>query len=224
MKIKIIFSVIVYCCIIYSCREQQGNSYSTLNNQSYKYVKIGKQIWMAENLNASTYNNGDLIPQVQNAAEWSQLTTGAWCYYGNKTKNGKIYGKLYNWYAVQDPRGLAPEGWHIPSDREWAELIKFLGGEDFAGGKLKEAGTKHFHSPNTGATNESGFTALPSGSRSARDGSFNFLGYASPFWTATEANRIFAWNWVMANNRNDTGALELGRDKKGGSAVRCVKD
>ncbi|MBL0014028.1 MAG: fibrobacter succinogenes major paralogous domain-containing protein [Flavobacterium sp.] len=104
-------------------------------------VQIGTQIWMTKNLNVSRYRNGDPIPQVANSAQWANLNTGAWCYYANSTANGPIYGKLYNWYAVNDSRGLAPEGWHIPSDAEWTTLVSFLGFPDVAGGKMKTTGT-----------------------------------------------------------------------------------
>ena len=102
------------------------------DGNTYKTIKIGKQKWMAENLNVSSYRNGDPIPQVQDKDEWAKLTTGAWCYYENDVENGKIYGKLYNWYAVNEPRGLAPEGWHISNDDEWGILIDRLGGDDGA--------------------------------------------------------------------------------------------
>src|SRR6476661_5263113 len=150
----------------------------------YKAVKIGNQTWMAENLNVNTYRNGDTIPQVQDPKTWSSLTTGAWCYYGGKTETGAKYGKLYNWYAVNDPRGLAPEGWHIPSDAEWTTLETSLGGGSVAGGKMKEAGTFNWTSPNTGGNNNSGFTSLPGGIR-ASNATFSNVGNQSIWWTST---------------------------------------
>src|SRR5262245_47721661 len=149
---------------------------------------------MNKNLSVTKYRNGDPIPQVKKNAKWATLTTGAWCWLNNDSANS-IYGRLYNWYAVNDPRGLAPAGWHIPSDSEWTTLQTFLGGDSVAGGKMKstgtiKAGTGLWRFPNTGATNSSGFTALPGGWR-LDDGSFhnlggNDVGYGvGHWWTAT---------------------------------------
>lgn len=146
-----------------------------IDGNTYKTVKIGIQLWMKENLNVSHYRNGDPIPEVKNPTEWINLTTGAWCYYINDSAMGPRYGKLYNWYAVNDPRGLAPTDWHVPSHAEWISLTTYLGGEDVAGGKMKEAGTSHWQSPNAGATNSSGFTALPGGYRLS-NGAYNGIG------------------------------------------------
>src|ERR1035437_4904310 len=127
-------------------------------------VTICTQSWMLKNLDVSTYRNGDLIPEVTDGSAWSALTAGAWCWYNNDSAtNASTYGKLYNWYAVNDPRGLAPTGWHVPSDAEWTTLSTCLGGNAVAGGAMKETGTTHWTSPNTGATNSSGFTGLPGG-------------------------------------------------------------
>ena len=146
-----------------------------MESKSQVTVKIGNQKWTTKNLEVTKYRNGDEIPYVEDATEWAKLTTGAWCYYQNKTSNGTIYGKLYNLFAVMDKRGLAPQGFHIPTDAEWTILSDFLGGTDIAGGKLKEKGIVHWKSPNTGATNSSGFTAVPGGYRYS-GGNFGFLG------------------------------------------------
>lgn len=160
---QVILNVFILGFILNSYSQQTEIFTDARDDKVYKIVKIGNQVWMAENLNTSHYLNGDSIPQVQDKAEWVALTTGAWCYYQNDAENGKTYGKLYNWYAVNDPRGLAPEGWHIPTDAEWIALIDYLGGTNVAGGKMKQIGTVHWISPNLGATNESGFSALPGG-------------------------------------------------------------
>src|SRR5690606_33259564 len=118
----------------------------------------------------------DVIPQVTDPTIWGNLTTGAWCYYNNDPANEIIYGKLYNWYAVNDPRGLAPVGWHIPSDSEWTILTDYLGGFEVAGGKMKETGTTHWANPNIGADNSSGFTGLPGGYRAYNSAEFNTIG------------------------------------------------
>ena len=190
---------------------------------SFPTIVIGKQQWMRENLDVLTYRNGDIIPQVTDAAAWAALTTGAWCYYNNDPANGAIYGKLYNWYAVNDPRGLAPLGWHVPKDAEWTTLTTKLGGEGVAGGKMKTPGTTRWITPNTGATNESGFTALPEGSRD-KDLNFLTIGNYGNWWSSSEnsENTILAWtrscSFVHVNcNRN---ALH----KTTGISVRCVRD
>jgi uncharacterized protein (TIGR02145 family) len=131
-----------------------------------KTVKIGNQEWMAENLNVSTFRKADPIPEVKSDEDWEiarDFGKPACCYYENDQANGAIYGRLYNWYAVADPRGLEPKGWHVASDTEWETLVEYLGGEEDAGWKIKEMGTAHWDSPNTAVTNESGFCALPGG-------------------------------------------------------------
>ena len=154
----------------------------------YSSIKIGTQSWMTKNLEVSRYRNGDRIPQVKGPAEWAALTTGAWCWNNNDSATGAIYGKLYNWYAVNDPRGLAPTGWHVPSDAEWDTLSTYLGKN--AGGKLKdtgtiEAGTGLWYAPNTGATNKTGFTGLPGGLRNS-NGTFFSIGNLAYWWSSSQ--------------------------------------
>ncbi|MCX6162305.1 MAG: hypothetical protein NTV87_13355, partial [Ignavibacteriae bacterium] len=192
----------------------------------YEYVKynvtetiiIGKQEWMSENLSGEHYRNGDTIPQVHDIKEWKMLTIGAWCYYDNNVKNGKTYGKLYNWYAVNDPRGLAPDGWHIPSDAEWSELTDYLGGAQVAGGKLKA--TKLWNSPNINTANGSGFNAFPGGVR--KYGNNFYIGWAGYFWSSSEESNIFAWDRVLASDFSDV--LRGFYGKKNGLSVRCIRD
>lgn len=187
-----------------------------------KEVEICGKIWMGCNLNVDTYRNGDPIPEVKDPKDWADLKTGAWCYYNNDPANGEIYGKLYNWYAVNDPRGLAPEGWHVASDAEWTELTNCLHGAGIAGGKLKEAGTVHWNSPNTGATNETGFSALPGGCRYGNNGAFGDFGFYGNWWSSTESGATGAWlRHLLFNNAN------LNRNfynKAYGFSVRCVRD
>src|SRR5436190_23369500 len=140
-------------------------AFPSKTNAQYESVTICDQVWMIKNLDVSTYRNGDPIPEVTDPSQWAGLTTGAWCYYENNSANGTIYGKLYNWYAVNDPRGLAPLGWHVPSDEELTTLTSCLGGVFVAGGTMKETGTTHWLAPNTEATNSSGWTGLPGGYR-----------------------------------------------------------
>lgn len=185
------------------------------------YITIGSQKWMKVNLDVETYRNGDKIPQVTDKAAWSNLTTGAWCYYNNDPSNETKYGKLYNWYAVNDSRGLAPQGWHIPSDDEWKTLSSFLGGDVIAGGKMKEAGNLNWQIPNKQATNESGFLGLPGG---VRDGSAMFLsvGNDGAWWSATQDKSNFAWTRFLTYS---TGELyRFSNSMNNGFSVRCIKD
>jgi uncharacterized protein (TIGR02145 family) len=183
-------------------------------------VIIGDQVWTACNLNVDTYRNGDPIYQATNASEWNELTTGAWCYYNFDPVNGAIYGKLYNWYAVTDPRGLAPIGYHIPTLAEFATLSSFLGVS--AGGKLKETGTFHWTSPNTGATNETLFTGLPGGYASYSGsfiGSINNYGY---FWAVEEYSSMLGNYYRLDYNANTFNLNGIRKDS--GISVRLIKD
>ena len=186
-----------------------------------KTETIATQRWMDKNLEGVTYRNGDVIPQVTDATTWAALTTGAWCYYNNDPANGAIYGKLYNWYAVNDPRGLAPQGWHIPTDAEWTTFSNSLGGESISGDKMKTTGTSRWNSPNTGATNESGFAGLPGGYRSP-SGTFYYVGNYGYWWSATQYYSTYAWYRRLYYNN---GYLYRNFDNKEiGFSVRCLKD
>lgn len=190
--------------------------------QAYGSVTIGTQQWMNKNLDVTTYRNGDLIDHIQDTTKWAGLTTGAWCYYIDSTQGAK-YGKLYNWYAVNDPRGLAPAGWHIPSNAEWTTLSTTLGGELVAGGKMKSDEALIWLSQNTGATNSSGFTGLPGGARSP-DGTFSTPRAYAYFWSATESNSIIgqaAWTRSLSYaNAKLTSSPDF--KKTFGMSVRCV--
>jgi uncharacterized protein (TIGR02145 family) len=203
-----------------------------IDGNLYYTVKIGDQWWMLENLRVTHYRNGDPIPHVTDDFTWSGLTNGAYCEYDNNSANVATYGRLYNWYAVDDSRGIAPAGWHVPSDDEWKQLEMYLGmsqaeadatgyrGTD-EGGKLKEAGTTYWYSPNTGATNESGFTALP-GAYRRNDGYFDYMGYFAVFWCSTQIYSEGAWDRYVPY---DGSQLIRGGDfKQYGFSVRCVRD
>ena len=184
-------------------------------------VTIGSQIWTSCNLNVSTYRNGDIIPQVTDTTEWSNLTTGAWCYYDNDPSTEATYGKLYNWHAVNDSRGLSPDGYHIPTDNEVATLSTYLGGDSVAGGKMKEIGLSHWIAPNTAATNESGFTALPAGFR-VNSGDFANIGGVTRWWTSTEIDTTDAGSYDLDNT--DPNLFRFPYEKNWGHSVRLVKD
>jgi uncharacterized protein (TIGR02145 family) len=182
-------------------------------------------LWIAENLNVSRFRNGDIIPEVRDDTEWKRAGDNgrpAWCYYDNVPLNGRIYGKLYNWYAVVDHRGLAPEGWHIPSDEEWEELCERLGGSNGAGGKMKERGTTHWKSPNEGAINESGFSALPGGYRSSY-GNFDSRGMDANFWPEDPGFTIYSAFYI--NLSYHTSLLGADRANQGnGNSIRIISD
>ena len=191
----------------------EGNVYHT--------VIIGTQEWMLENLKTTKYRDGTSIPNVTNNTSWSNLTTGAYCDYNNTPSNSATYGKLYNWYAATDAHNIAPTGWHVPTDAEWSTLITYLEGESVAGGKLKEIGTTHWISPNTGATNETGFTALPGGKRQYNR-TFYGIGVIGCWWSATEYNATYAWYHGMGYGGSN--AERNGDNKEVGFSVRCLRD
>lgn len=201
---------------------EKNTTVTDIDGNSYNLVEIDTQLWISKNLNVSKYRNGDEIPHVQDEAEWAALTTGAWCYYENKEENGTTYGKLYNWYAVNDPRGLAPEGFHIPSVEEWNYLTEYLGGEKVAGGKMKEEGTTHWDKPNKNATNTSCFTALPGGYR-FRNGLFYSIGKSGYWWSSSKEDTDRAWNLWMANDESYV-VVNYNNLFANGFSVRCLKD
>ena len=189
-------------------------------------VSIGSQVWQTKNLNVDRFRNGDPIPEARTKEEW--VTAGkkgepAWCYYENNASNSSIYGKLYNWYATTDSRGICPPGWHLPSDKEWTTLTIYLGGKDVAGGKMKSTGTAYWNSPNTDATNESGFSALPGGYRGSGGSFFVIRNYAF-FWSATEYASDYAWGRSLSNYNGVVDRNASYNYKSFGASVRCLKD
>jgi uncharacterized protein (TIGR02145 family) len=191
----------------------------------YHSITIGTQIWMVENLKTTHYRNGDLIPNITDNNAWDDLETGATCDFDNKPRNSKTYGKLYNWYAVCDSRNIAPAGWHVPTDAEWKILTDYLGGRSVAGGKLKETGTTYWKRPNIGATNESGFSALPGGHRNDGDGTFTDIscfGQWGFWWSSTESSSTLAWLRGLAYNYRYIDRQNY--TKSNGYSVRCVRD
>ena len=167
----------------------------------YKTIKIGDQVWMAENLKTTYYANGDTIPDGTGAGDiHGETDPEYWFAYNDNLDNVSTYGRLYTWYTVTDSRNVCPDGWHVSTDAEWTILIDYLGGTSVAGGKLKETGTTHWTSPNTGATNESGFTVLPASIRSY-NGTFNNLGNKAGFWSATEYLSSTAWTRSLVSSQ-----------------------
>jgi uncharacterized protein (TIGR02145 family) len=206
-----------YIVDILNCEITTTTTTTTCANCILPDVIIGSQTWTGCNLDITTYQNGDPIPQVQDATAWGALTTGAWCYYNNDINNGCTYGKMYNAYAVNDPRGLAPIGYHIPSEAELSILISYAGGTSIAGGALKETGFTHWTSPNAGATDTYGFRALGSGYRDGF-GSFNNINDQGYFWTTD-----YPLNSTVLSYNNSSMPVGLNNEKYGLS-VRLVKD
>ena len=190
-----------------------GNSYST--------VAIGNQIWMKENLKVSKYRNGEAIPTGLSNTTWAETTTGAYAIYNNDASNNTTYGKLYNWYAIADPRNVCPIGWHVPNDAEWTTLTTFLSGESVAGGKMKSTGTQYWFSPNASATNESGFTGLPGGYR-YDTGTFGYSGGLGAWWSSTAQDSNNAWYRYLFYYYG--AAYRFDANKHYGYSVRCIKD
>ena len=193
-----------------------------IDGNLYYTVKIGDQWWMLENLKVTQYRNGDPIPNVTDNGQWGSLSTGAYCNYNNDESKVAIYGRLYNWFAVNDSRNIAPEGWHVPSDAEWQTLIDYLGGNSHSGGKMKDTGLDYWLSPNEGATNEGNFTALPSGYRYPDGSQYYGLKYQAHFWSTTESITGNAWTrYLLYNN---IASYRYTSWKENGFSVRCVKD
>jgi uncharacterized protein (TIGR02145 family) len=194
------------------------------DNNLYNTVVIGTQVWMAENLKTTKYKDGITgIPNVTDPGVWNALTGPGYCWYNNIEATYKpLYGAMYNWFTV-NTGNLCPTGWHVPTDAEWTTLTTLLGGESVAGGKLKEAGTDHWLTPNTGATNESGFTALPGGYRYWSDGSFADAGKLSYWWSSTEYEFDTALGYYRELFNDQASVFREGANKKAGKYVRCVK-
>ncbi len=210
-----------------------------VNGNTYKAVIIGEQVWMAENLKAINYDNsgtqGIALRLVTTNTDWANLANGtdtdkAYCYYNNNANGEKdTYGALYTYDAATNGdnsganvQGICPTGWHLPNDADWSELITYLGGNTVAGGKMKEEGTTNWDSPNEGATNESGFTALPSGFRTEDTGEFVTMGAINYWWSATQENTYSAWNYKV---RSASSWIDyLSYNKSMGFSVRCVKN
>ena len=192
--------------------DSDGNTYPT--------ITIGNQVWMAENLKVTHYRNGDAIPNETDAGTWAGLSTGAYCWYDNDQTTNEKYGVLYNWYAVDDSRGLCPEGWHVPTHAEWTTLTTYLGGTSVAGGKMK-ATSDLWTSPNIAATNSSSFSGLPGGYRGS-DGSFYSIGSGGLWWSSTEYSSSGAWGRYLSYD--DGTVYVYNYVKRSGFSVRCLRD
>lgn len=190
-----------------------------IDGNYYQSVTIGSQVWMAENLKVTKFSNGTNIPNVTDNSAWRNLSTPAYSWYDNNPSYKNVYGALYNWYCVIN-NNLCPTGWHVPSKEEWQALVFSLG-QASAGGKLKETGTAHWTSPNTGATNETKFTALPAGTRLNSDGTFQDLHNVAIWWSTTiDVNNA----WYLYSIYNASNITWYYSNKTYGNSIRCIKD
>lgn len=189
-----------------------GNVYETAN--------IGNKVWMAENLRVTRYRTGDPIPSIDDMTEWNSLENGALVHYENTEMFNDLYGKLYNWYAAIDPRGVCPVGWRLPTEEDWTTLANLLGGIETAGGKMKARGTRDWANPNVAATNESGFTGLPGGIR-RYDGEFIGIGKIGFWWSSTQTGPVSVWSRGLYHA--ERRLIKANHSKNNGFSIRCIK-
>lgn len=209
--------------LIMSCskRDNPPDPVKDIEGNTYKTVRIGDQVWMAENLKTSTLSDAAEIPLVTSATDWNELTTPGFCWYNNdEAANRETYGALYNYYSVVSGN-LCPDGWHVPSRDDWQELRDKLGDTITGGGKLKEEGTLHWKTPNTGAVNSNGFTALPGGIRYF-EGTFNSATFFTAFWSSTESDNDKSWYLSLYYSDAVVSVNRISR--KDGFSVRCIKN
>jgi uncharacterized protein (TIGR02145 family) len=222
---KKLLSIIVTSIFFLTCKESEISNIpiTDVDGNVYSAVKIGKQIWLSENLKVTRLNNGMDIRNVADSLGWISLISPAYCWYRNDSGlYKKSYGALYNWYAVNSGK-LCPAGWHVPEKTEWEALSANLGGSDIAGGKLKEEGILHWDYPNTGAVNSYGFSALPGGYRNYDLGMFVYLGELGFWWSSNEDNELSSPFFGMYSQ---SSSLDYNPylSKKSGISVRCLKD
>jgi len=235
MKIldRILLSLFVVLMLLFSACEKKPDhlfevslliSYGNVTDSdgnSYLTYQIGSQTWMVENLKTTKFNDGTSIPLVSEGATWSSITTPAYCWQNNNPVRKVPYGALYNWYTVNTGK-LCPEGWHIPTDSEWEELTGYLGGDQIAGAKLKEAGFMHWNGPNTGATNETYFWALPGGNRlDGPDAAFANLFKMGGWWSSSAGGDLAITRFMFNNSSN---VRKYFNSRSWGLSVRCVWD
>jgi uncharacterized protein (TIGR02145 family) len=217
----------IACLLLWSCKKDSSTSTPTIltgtvtdfDGNVYPTIKIGTQTWMAANLKTTKYRNGTSIPHVTDSIQWSTLATPGYCCFNNDAAMATTYGLFYNWYAATDSNNIAPAGWHVPTDTDFQTLITYLGSG--AGGKLKCTDTTYWNSPNTGATNSSGFNALAAGDRSYT-GLFHYLGMYGCWWCTMETSSTDAIEYVTLYNSSNV--TRMAYSKGLGLSVRCVKD
>jgi uncharacterized protein (TIGR02145 family) len=221
-----VFKKVKFFCLLFLSLHNFVASSQVKDVGGFTTITIGNQVWLTKNLDVATFRNGDYIPQAKTNEEWEKAGENqqpAWCYYNNDPANGVKYGKLYNWFVVNDSRSISPVGYHIPSDAEWTKLEDFLGGATIAGSKMKSAsGWSEFPGQSGNGTNVSGFSGLPGGCRSNL-GTFLKIGEHGYWWSSSEYDPTFAWGRSLKDYNGNVGS-GYGPGKEGGFSVRCVKD
>jgi uncharacterized protein (TIGR02145 family) len=223
--------------VLYSCKKEKqspgvpnpvhtSTPVADIDGNLYDTIQIGNQIWMKQNLKTRHYRDGSSITEIEDSLTWSLFYTGAqtpaWCSCNGDSVNNAVYGKLYNWYAVTDTHNICPTGWHVPSQAEWTTLINYLGGSALAGGHLKADSL--WVTPNTGATNSSGFTALPAGVR-FEPGNYWVFGSYAFFWSSSRKDSATAYCTDLSNGSAGAFGGAQGTSASGGAfSVRCIKD
>ncbi len=227
VNLFLITIVFIFILVVTGCNKCEpvditdNETITDINGNTYETVKIGNQNWMKDNLKATHYNNGEAIANITDNSDWDNTTKGAYCYYNNDVSYGTDYGCLYNWYAVTDSRNLCPDGWHVPNDGDWSILLNFLGGNNLAGGKMKEKGYTHWADPNTGGSNESGFTGLP-GSFRVNGGVFDTSIHTVGFWWSS--TKDYSFSSVLGLTYNSSHASQNELSPSWGLSVRCVEN
>jgi uncharacterized protein (TIGR02145 family) len=206
----------------FSTQQESATTVMDIDGNIYPVITIGNQTWMKENLKTTRYQNGEAIPTGLSDATWGTTTVSAFAVYNNDAANNTAFGKLYNWYAATDARKIAPAGWHVPTQAEWLTLIYSLGGFGAAGGAMKEAGLIHWNTPNTGATNSSGFTGLGAGNRTST-GAYNFIGNGGYWWSTTDSPGSTDAE-AIGLFYNDAEAAQISGSKVYGVSIRCIKN
>ncbi len=234
MKIVLILLAITIVPFYSFSQAKTEDKVTDIDGNIYNTIKIGTQVWLKENLKVTRYNNGDPILLVKDTVAWTSLTTPAYCNYNNSERIAQEYGRMYNYYTVTDPRKLCPAGTHVPDDAEWERLSDFLGGLKVAGGKMKEAGTKHWRSPNVMVidttngnfseipTEESGFSALPAGRQ--YHNCYTFLGEYTQMWSVTQCEYDDDLVWCRYLTFSLPHLNRFTYKKHYGLSVRCLKD
>ena len=216
----LILAISLLVMLTSNCSKKAPATVSDIDGNIYRTVVIGSQVWMAEDLRVTRYRNGEPVFHISRPREWIEATEGAYCFYNNDSTRSKE--RLYNWYAVNDNRLLAPEGWHIPTDEEIQELIDYLGEDENAGDKMKIKGATFWRCTNRTATNESKFSALANGYRHGYYGTFNLKGYNAGYWTSTENESETAWLRML--NCTDGNVSRSYVEKRTGLSIRCIMD
>ena len=212
-----------------SCKKEEDETtvgtVKDIDGNIYITVKIGNQWWMTENLKTTRFSNGEAIPDIKDTAQWRNLTSSAYCNYFDDDSVANMYGRLYNWYASVDNRKLCPTGWHVSTDEDWTSLTNFLGGENLAGGKLKDTGTTYWTPDNIGATNQVGFEARGGGYRLNTDAIFYELGQTGLWWSTAKDDTIITKLPCDRTILKYYPNINRGGFARGvGISVRCVKD